>query len=84
MMKRLLTVILTSITLTACAPDPDRTERVLTQHGYTNIQTKGYAMFSCSDDDFFRTKFKATSPSGHEVRGAVCSGFFKGSTIRLD
>lgn len=59
-------------------------ERVLAEQGYTEIEAGGYGFFSCSEDDVFKTNFKATSPAGKRVSGTVCSGWFKGATIRLD
>ncbi|QXN67455.1 hypothetical protein [Stenotrophomonas phage BUCT608] len=59
-------------------------EEVLEANGYTDIELTGYAMFSCSDDDTFKTGFRAKSPAGQQVKGAVCSGWFKGATIRLN
>ena len=69
--------------MAACTA-PERTERVLEQQGYTGVEVTGYAFFDCSEDDTFATAFKATSPSGHPVEGAVCSGLLKGNTVRLD
>jgi hypothetical protein len=71
------------LSLTACS-QPDKAQQVLSKAGYTDIQTGGYGMFSCSDDDTFKTKFTAKGPSGQTVEGVVCSGLFKGSTIRID
>ncbi len=59
-------------------------ERILTEQGYTNIEAGGYGWLSCSEDDVFKTEFKATSPAGKTVTGTVCSGWFKGGTIRFD
>ena len=35
-------------------------------------------------DDAYSTGFRATSPGGEVVTGAVTGALFKGSTIRLD
>lgn len=59
-------------------------ERILTEQGYTNIEAGGYGWLSCSEDDVFKTEFTATSPAGKTVTGTVCSGWFKGGTIRFD
>lgn len=42
---------------------------MLEPQGYTNVEKRG----------FFR--WKATAPEGHEVKGVVCMGFFKGATL---
>ena len=59
-------------------------ERVLTEQGYTNIEAGGYGWLSCSEDDAFKTNFEAIAPNGKRVTGTVCSGWFKGATIRFD
>lgn len=61
-----------------------KAEQVLEANGYTEIELTGYAMFSCSDGDTFKTGFRAKSPAGQQVKGAVCSGWLKGATIRLN
>ena len=69
------------ILFTACTSQKDA-NNALTSAGYTNIKTNGYGWFSCSNDDFYRTKFIATNVRGKIVTGTVCSGlFFKNSTI---
>ena len=54
----------------------------LKKSGFTEIQTTGYAAFSCSDDDTFSTGFRAKNARGDVVTGAVCCGYFKGCTVR--
>ncbi len=81
-MKKLL--LIGVLALTAACTSPDTATRVLAQAGYTNIQIEGYAFFSCSEDDTFKTAFTATAPNGAQVSGAVCGGWLKGNTIRLD
>lgn len=80
-MKRF--AILAALMLAACS-DPDTARRVLEKNGFTEISVGGYAMFFCGKDDDFSTAFSATSPTGQRVSGAVCSGWFKGATIRFD
>lgn len=58
--------------------------RVLQAEGYTNIELTGYRWFTCGEDDTFSNGFKATGKNGTTITGCVCSGFFKGNTIRLD
>lgn len=75
-------LILTIFSLTGCSNASDA-EKALTSAGYTQIQTHGYSLMGCSEDDFFATKFTAKNPVGNQTKGTVCSGlFFKGSTIR--
>lgn len=61
---------------------PDEASRVLRQSGYSEIEITGWRPFSGRDT--FSTGFKAMSPSGEAVTGVVTSGWFKGSTVRLD
>lgn len=81
-MKKVLTALL-ALSAVACS-DEDAAGRALNAAGYTNINIHGWAFLGCSEDDTFRTSFSATGPTGIRVNGVVCSGFFKGSTIRLD
>lgn len=81
-MKKLF-VIAIALALAGCTRS-DLAERVLAEQGYTDIVTGGYGFMSCSEDDVFKTNFTATSPAGKRVEGTVCSGWFKGATIRLD
>ena len=82
-MKKIFAIALIALSLSGCTR-PGLAERVLTEQGYTNIEAGGYGFFSCSEDDAFKTNFKATAPSGKRVEGTVCSGWFKGATIRFD
>lgn len=78
-------ICLLSVGLVSCTyTDPDKATRVLEDQGYTNIVITGYNAWSCSEDDWYRTGFTATSIAGRFVEGTVCSSHYKGSTIRLD
>lgn len=78
-MKRVL--ILLALVL-GCT-DEANTVRTLRSVGFTDIQTTGYSMFGCGDDDTFSTGFTAKNTSGDPVSGVVCCGFIgKGCTIR--
>jgi len=63
---------------------PEEAKRVLTEQGYTEIETLGYRWFGCGSEDGFSDGFSATSPSGARVEGVVCGGWGKGMTIRFD
>lgn len=58
--------------------------RVLKAAGYTDIEMTGYRPLMGGEDDVFSTGFRAKSPNGTTVTGAVTKGPFKGNTIRLD
>lgn len=78
-MKKLFLFIL----LTACTDAP-RSMRVLEDAGYTDVQLTGYDAWACSDSDNYSTGFTAKGPTGRRVSGAVCCGFTKNCTIRLE
>ncbi len=82
-MKKLLTILALSLSLTACSDAP-KAERALIGAGYTEIQIKGMSWTSCSDSDSMSNNFIAKGLNGQTVTGTVCMGWFKGSTIRLD
>ena len=63
---------------------PEDTRRLLESQGYTDVDAGGWAFLDCSEDDWFRTRFTATSPTAQPVTGAVCAGLlFKNATIRF-
>jgi len=64
--------------------DPKTARKALDSAGFTEIQTGGYDFFECGKDDSFATSFTAKNPNGKTVTGTVCSGWFKGATIRFD
>lgn len=63
---------------------PEEAMRVLSAQGYTEIEITGWRPTMAGEDDVYSTGFRALSPNGTEVTGAVTSGMFKGHTIRLD
>lgn len=81
-MKRILLASVVLLGLAAC-DDPQTTVRVLSNQGFTDIWVDGWSMFGCSRDDQWATKFRATAPNGKAVSGVVCSGIFKGATVRF-
>lgn len=76
-------VLIAAVLVAGCTA-PDSAKEVLENQGYTDVDAGGYGWFSCSEDDWFKTKFSAKSPSGQSVQGTVCKGLFKGSTIRFE
>lgn len=81
-MNKILIAALMMFSFSACTSQHDA-EKALRAQGFKDIEVTGYGAFSCSEDDFFRTNFRATNPNGEVVEGTVCSGlFFKNSTIR--
>lgn len=82
-MKTIILAILI-VGLSGCT-QPDHAEKVLLDAGYSHIEITNYRPFACdSKDDIFATGFTAIGPTGRNVSGVVCEGFFKNATIRLD
>jgi hypothetical protein len=80
-MKNILLIIL-GLTLCSCT-DEDATIRTLSNSGYTQITTEGYAFFGCGEDDTYATAFTAKNPHGDTVSGVVCCGLLKSCTVRF-
>ena len=83
-MKRTMLAGLAILALVGACTDEQTAKRVLEEQGYSEVRTTGWAWLSCGKDDTFKTGFVARSPKGNKVEGAVCSGWFKGATVRLD
>lgn len=63
---------------------PDSARKLLEREGFTDIQITGLRFFGCSEDDWFKTGFKAKK-NGQGATGVVCAGLlFKGATVRFD
>jgi hypothetical protein len=77
-------VLWVAIAWTGILTRPQQAKDVLRARGYEDVEVTGYAPLSCAEEDMFRTGFTATSPEGGDVSGAVCSGVWKGSTVRFD
>jgi hypothetical protein len=82
--KIALTLIAVVLILGTGCVNHDHAQKALDDAGMTNITTGGYGWMACSEDDTFATRFQATNVNGKTVTGTVCSGLFKGSTIRYD
>ncbi len=80
-MKKILMLIIMVCLFSGCT-DKSGATKALEQQGYKYITIDGYSFLGCSEDDLFRTEFFAKSSANVDVRGVVCSGIFKGTTIR--
>lgn len=60
----------------------EKAEKALIEQGYKDIKINRYQMFACGRSDDYNRGFEATSNAGYRVKGVVCMGVFKGSTIR--
>jgi len=68
--------------LSACT-NSNKTRETLESSGFTDIEITGYSPFSCSEDDTYKTGFRAKNPKGNPVKGTVCCGLLKNCTIRF-
>ncbi len=55
----------------------------LEQQGYSDIRDTGYNFFCCDDKDLYSSGFVCLDKNGNVVKGCICSGVFKGVTIRF-
>lgn len=76
-------IIILSIIECSSVTDFDKAEIQLQLQGYTDIKNTGYDPFCCDRNDRFSTGFTAKDKSGRETSGCICSGIFKGITIRF-
>lgn len=69
--------------LASCGADHGKVVSILEQEGCTDIVEKGpdYFFSGCSDKDFFNNQFSCKK-NDRAVEGVVCSGLFKGYTVR--
>lgn len=83
--KRIILIVAAAATLAACT-DTEGAKRALDDAGFENVEIQGWPGLwdGCGKDDNFSTKFRALNMKGKSVTGVVCSGWFKGSTIRFD
>jgi hypothetical protein len=84
-MKRFALAILfiSLIALAGCTDEPGA-RKALEDQGYTQIEFTGYRIWTCGEDYTYHTGFAAKSIAGKPVTGAVCSGFMKGKSIKVD
>lgn len=83
-MNKFLIVASAALMLSACGVPSDKATRTLKSMGYTEIKIGGYSFFGCGDNDTFRSNFTAKGQDGAIVSGTLCSGWFKGITVRFD
>jgi hypothetical protein len=72
--------------LTSCFTNPEDFEtgkRQLENQGYTEVYSTGYDNWCCDNKDNYSEGFHAKDRFGRPVEGCICSGNFKGVTIRF-
>lgn len=70
--------------LVSCYSKPtSEVERILEIEGCENIQDHGadFWISGCSEDDWYNNQFTCEK-DGQRVKGVICSGVFKGYTVR--
>jgi hypothetical protein len=85
-MKNIILTLFAAALLSSCTNDKDFTKgkAQLENMNYTDVKNTGYAPFCCSDEDDFASGFTAKDKNGNTVEGCICSGVFKGATVRFD
>ena len=76
-------LLVAALLLSACT-DEGAARKALAGAGFADVQITGYRWTGCAESDDFSTGFTAIGPHGDRVQGVVCSGWFKGATIRFD
>jgi hypothetical protein len=71
------------VSVLAGCDDPSTARSALQDAGMHDIVAGGWDFWGCGKDDVFATKFSAVNPGGRSVHGVVCSGWFKGATVRF-
>lgn len=79
---KIIILIVTLLVVTGCTQSESKVKRILESDGITEIQLKGYKFMACSESDSFSDEFTGIK-NGRKVRGVVCGGWSKGSTIRF-
>lgn len=81
-LKAIIIALLAPLTI-GCT-DESGAKGALESQGFTDVVITGYAgPFSCGEDDFSTTGFRAKNNAGNIVEGVVCCGLvFKSCTVR--
>ncbi len=74
-------VVVALLLLTGCSADPEKVKYFLEADGCSETIVGGWTLTGCSDKDAFKNSFSCIK-NGKSVNGVVCSGWFKGYTIR--
>lgn len=80
---RRLAFIAAALALAACTVPEDEAALAVEAYGLTDVEFGGADPLACSDQDTFSRSFEAVTVQGRRVRGVVCSGAFKGATVRI-
>lgn len=81
-MNKIWIIGVAGLMLAGCGVDTSAARRALEAQGLTQIKIGGYSWYGCGQEDNFRSEFTAIGTNGKPVRGVVCSGLWKGITVR--
>jgi len=81
-MKRLL-ILAAALSLAGCSTPPGTARESVEAMGLHDIQVGGIDLLGCGKDDFVGRNFTAKNSEGRTVKGVVCTGMFKGATVRF-
>lgn len=82
-LTKILILFLLCLSCFACT-DETSSKDALRKAGFTDVEITGYSWYSCGENDFYSTGFKATNVNGERVEGTVCCGLIaKDCTIRF-
>lgn len=79
-----LVAVAATLALAGCTDTSPKNVRLLESMGMTNVELGGYGWFACGENDVSATRFTAVGASGEPISGTLCSGWFKGTTVRFD
>lgn len=68
----------------ACGVNPQEATRTLEAQGVTKVKITGFSWMGCGRDDDFASNWKGIGVNGRPISGSICSGWFKGYTVRFD
>lgn len=76
-------LMLSILSFTGCSRPSNEVDRILKLEGCSNIQDNGANVIfdGCSRGDIYNNQFSCTK-NGTSVEGVLCSGIFKGYTVR--
>ena len=85
-MRKIIFILAFAFMLASCTNDDafKKGKKQLENMGYTDVRSTGYTMFCCGDGDDYAEGFVAKGRNGDRVVGCICSGLFKGVTIRFE
>ncbi len=78
-------VLMSACSFSQVGNKKEQSARVLAAQGIV-VHSLDYQFigWGCSEDDVFNFKFKGLTKDGAQVKGHVCSSWFKGATVRYN